>query len=312
MPLKKKFDLNVVQSSTVNENPKDELSLSNESMKRSNDNVSSKVPSHLKDSNMSSMVTSHQKEKEFGAARLSRKDKFKLESKEKKLGTARMHRKERIRFRLRNGVAYQVPNNWEELYDEKTTHEVTNNKMTKGKSDYCSSLKKKVFNDWNEVYESKTTQEIDDVPNIKKGTRQSTPKTVKKLNSRWKGKDLASIEADKNKLLGWCEKGIIREDTVRKTRDINSDDETDSSSIQIRIKSKPITLGDFIPNTKIQSLSKIDLNCEKDNLQQNKGSMLQQSVQLSENKDKTDVEILTKGKTELNLTFMLPIFQTMS
>jgi len=205
-----------------------------------------------------------------------------------------MRRKERISFCQRNGAAYQVPNDWEELYDAKTTHGVTNNKMTKGKSDYCNSLKKKVFNDWNEVYENKTTREIDDFPNIKKGMRQSTPKTIKKISSRWNGKDLASIEADKNKLLGWCEKGIIREDTVRKTRDINSDDETDNSSIQIRIKSKPTTLGDFIPNTKVQSSLKTDLNCSENNLQ-SKDLMLQQSVQLSKNKEKSDVELLTKS-----------------
>ena len=304
MPLKKKLDVNNGQSSTVNVSPKDEPFLSNESMKRSDDNVSSKVPPHPKDNKMSSMVPPHQKEKEFGAARLSRKDKFDLESKEKKLGTARMRRNERIRFRLRNGTAYQVPNDWEELYDEKTTHEVTNSKMTKGKSDYYDSLKKKVFNDWNEVYENKTTQEIDDAPNMKKGMRQSTPKTVKKLSSRWNGKDLASIEADKNKLLGWCEKGIIREDTVRKTRDINSDDETDSSSIQIRIKSKPITLGDFIPNARTQPLPKNDLSNSESNLQQDKNSMLQQSVQLSDDKEKSDVELSNKGKTEIKRPYL--------
>ena len=104
MPPKKELGLKCVQSSTVNENPKDELALSNESKKRSNDNVSDKVPSHLTDNEMSSMVPPHQKEKEFGAARLSRKDKFELESKEKKLGTARMRRKERISFRQRNGA----------------------------------------------------------------------------------------------------------------------------------------------------------------------------------------------------------------
>ncbi len=82
----------------------------------------------------------------------------------------------------------------------------------------------------------------------------------------------------KNKLLGWCEKGIIREDTVKKTRDINSEDETDSSSIQIRIKSKPITLGDFIPIARTQPLPKNDLSDSKSNLQQSKDSMLQQSV----------------------------------
>ncbi len=54
-------------------------------------------------------------------------------------------------------------------------------------------IQKKVFNDWNEVYKSKTTQEIDNVPNMEKGMRQSTPKTIKKLSSRWNGKDLASI-----------------------------------------------------------------------------------------------------------------------
>ena len=304
MPLKKKLDVNHVQSSTVNVSPKDELSLSNESMKRSNDNVSSKVPSHPKDSNMSSMVPSHQKEKEFGAARLSRKDKFDLESKEKKLGTARMRRKERIRFRLKNGTAYQVPNDWEELYDEKTSYEVTNSKMTKGKSDYCDSLKKRVFNDWNEVYKSKTTQEIDNVPKIEKGMRQSTPKTVKKLSSRWNGKDLASIEADKNKLLGLCEKGIIKKDTSRKTRDINSDDETDNSSIQIRIKSKPVTLGDFIPIARTQPLSKNDSSDSESNLQQNKDLMLQPSIQLSENKEKSDVELSNKGKTEIKRPYL--------
>ncbi len=52
MPLKKKLDVNNVPSSTVNTNPKDEVPLSNESMKRSNDNVSSNVLSHPKDSNM--------------------------------------------------------------------------------------------------------------------------------------------------------------------------------------------------------------------------------------------------------------------
>jgi len=291
MPLKKGLGLNNVQSSTVNENPKDELTLSNESMKRSNDNVSSMVPPH-------------QKEKEFGAARLSRKDKFELESKEKKLGTARMRRKERISFRQRNGAAYQVPNDWEELYDAMTTHKVTNSKMTKGKSDYHNSLKKKVFNDWNEVYENKTTQEIDDLQLTQKEMRQFTPKTVRKVNSRWTGKDLTSIEADKNKLLGWCEKGIIRDDTVRKTRNIMSDDETDNSSIQIKIKKKPITLGDFLPNAKVQSLPKADSNCEKDSLRQDKDLTLQPSVQLSECKEKSDDEILIKGKTELKRPYL--------
>ena len=300
MPLKKGLGLKCVQSSKVNENPKDELTLSNEAMKRSDDNVSSKVLSHLKDSEMSSMVPPHQKEKEFGAARLSRKDKFELESKEKKLGTARMRRKERISFRQRNGAAYQVPNDWEELYDEMTTHKVTNSKTTKAKSDYHNSLKKKVFNDWNEVCKSKTTQEIDDLQLTQKEMRQFTPKTVRKVNSRWTGKDLASIEADKNKLLGWCEKGIIRDDTVHKTRNINSDDnETDNSSIQIKIKKKPITLGDFLPNAKVQSALKTDLNCEKDNLQLDKDLTLQPSVQLSECKENSDNETLIKGKTEL-------------
>ncbi len=164
--------------------------------------------------------------------------------------------------------------------------------MTKGKSDYCDSLKKKVFNDWNEVYKCKTTQEIDNVPKTEKGMRHSTPKTVKKISSRWNGKDLASIEADKNKLLGWCEKDIIREDTVKKTRDINSEDETDSSSIQIRIKSKPITLGDFIPNARTQPLPKNDLSNSENDLQQNIDLMLQSSIRLSENKEKSDIEIL--------------------
>ena len=140
MPPKKGLGLDNVQSSKVNVNLKDEPTLSNDAMKRSDDNVSSKVLSHLKDNEMSSMVSPHQKEKEFGAARLSRKDKFELESKEKKLGTARMRRKGRISFRQRNGTAYQVPNDWEELYDEMTTHKVTNSKMTKGKSDYHLSL----------------------------------------------------------------------------------------------------------------------------------------------------------------------------
>jgi len=49
MPLRKGLGLNNVQSSTVNENLKDELTLSNESMKRSNDNVSSTVPPHQKE-----------------------------------------------------------------------------------------------------------------------------------------------------------------------------------------------------------------------------------------------------------------------
>jgi len=315
MPLEDKIGYD--HSSKVDEHLKDENLLSDDAMKRSKDNVSSKVPPHLKDNNMSSMVPQHQKEKEFGAARLSRRDKFEIESKNKKLGTAQMRRKERLSFRQRNGAAYQVPNDWEELYDEKTTHKVTNNKMTKGKSDYCNSLKQKVFNDWNEICEKKNTHEIDAIKTpVRKGAAnnetfepkmlsgkkgQFNPKTIKKNNSRWNGTELKQIEADKSKLLDWYENGIITDATTHKTRNFRSKSETDNSSVDRKVKSRPITLGDFLPNIKIQSKS--DLNLENNDLQSD-DSKSQQPAQISECKENSENVSSIDSKPELKRSYL--------
>ncbi len=58
-------------------------------------------------------------------------------------------------------------------------------------------------------------------------------------------------------------------------------------------------MGDFIPNARTQPLPKNDLSNSENDLQQNKDLMLQQSVQLSENKEVSDTELSNKGKTEI-------------
>ena len=222
-------------------------------------NELSKVEIHLKDDLNSSKAVTRPKEDENSI-------KVEIHLKEdKKLSKANKGPKDRIRFRKRNGAAYQVPNSWEELYekDEATKAEFSPyeyvDKQRTIKKRHPSKLKGMLIN-------KRVTDIISDAkdsPDIKKPDYYTSLKedikadlkfahdfgyvNTKRRSSRWNKKHLDEIERDKREIESWFESGIVYKAVPPKqTREDPESDGIDPEAYEERPKSKEITLGDYI------------------------------------------------------------------
>ena len=191
-----------------------------------------------------------------------------------KIRTAPRRRKEKIMFRERNGAAYQVPDNWEELYEEEKEKEISptlsyadkqkraigrkyaskasvnsdvfKNKETRKGSDYYTEMQKMISAEIRAAHDEYSS--YDNTANTK--------------SSRWNKKHQAEIESDKSTLRTWVENGIVcrafapRCDASPKTDIVMSNYDCEFKG-QI---SREITLGDFMPKNVIKSADEITID----------------------------------------------------
>ena len=185
-----------------------------------------------------------------------------------KLSKAEKRPKNNLRFRKRNGAAYQVPDNWEELYDEAakagstlTRYDVKDcitkhplkpkgvlvnkrvaemigdaSKESDKNSDYYTSLQKEIRAD------------------LQFADYKGYKYTPRKGNSRWKRKHLEEIEKDKRDVTSWFESGIVyKAEAPRQTRQDPESDGIDPDAFVEMPKSKTLTLGDYFPTIPVKS-----------------------------------------------------------
>jgi len=218
--------------------------------------VSSTVQSHPKENDASSMVTPHQKDDDV----LSTVTPHRKENKSKIFSRKQ---REKIMFRERNGAAYQVPNNWEELYEEsenKQNFPVRTRAKNNWRSNSIKPLPSAEGVEVSKKADYYTSMQREISSEIKKSHLSCDPnKTIKKNKSRWNKKHLAEIEADKSMLHTWVENGIVcKAFAPRYQRSLDSDDiGINDCEGQVKIR-KEITLGDFMPSKKIESSVKPD------------------------------------------------------
>ena len=214
-----------------------------------NEQMSSKVSQHLKES-MPSKVSHHLKGLPIRMAPKRRKGK--------------------LMFRERNGAAYQVPDNWEELYEEEkvktspnlsyadkqkraisrkyasnasVNSDVIMSKKSEKKSDHYTDMQK--------VISAEIKAAHNEYDSCKNATRNST--------SRWNKKHLAEIERDKSTLHTWVENGIICKAFAPKCTASSNTDTVASSDMDrynARI-SRGVTLGDFMPKAVTESIDEV-------------------------------------------------------
>ena len=226
--------------------------------------MSSTVQSHPKESNMSSTVPQHPKEDETLSTVPQHPKDGKLSS------TARRSRKEKLRFRESNGAAYQVPDNWEDLYEESSVCERTPNaKCVKEKRHALSknAIKEKGV----EVEKSKNYDKTNNSDNEKKvdyytalqkevsndialANKTGIPKSTR--DKRWNKKHQNEIEFDKSMLCTWVEHGVTNwAEAPRYTK--STDEKFVDSVYDSTRKSLTPTLGDFMPKFKSKAPQKV-------------------------------------------------------
>ena len=222
--------------------------------------MSSTVPQHLKEDEKLSTVPQHQKEDEMSS-------KVPQHLKENKLSsTARRGRKEKLRFRERNGAAYQVPDNWEDLYDGSTVYErtpstkyVKEKRHTKNKntikeksveiekSENCEIVNNSCDKQKPDYYTALQKDISDDIALVNK---TGIPKNTR--NKRWNRKHQNEIDFDKSMLCTWVEHGVTGwAEAPRYTK--STDEKFVDSVYENTKKSLTHTLGDFMPKFKSKS-----------------------------------------------------------
>ena len=238
-------------------------------------NELSKVEIHLKNNLNSSKAVTRPKENE---------DSIKVEihlKEDKKSSKVKKGPKDRIRFRERNGAAYQVPNNWEELYekDEATKAEFSPyeyvDKQRTIKKRHPSKLKgmlinKRVTDIISDTKDSTDTKKPDYYTSLRKDIQADLKFAndfgyinTKMRSSRWNKKHLDEIERDKREVESWFESGIVYKAVAPKqTKEDPESDGVDPEAYEEIPKSKEITLGDYISTipVKVTEIDNFDDN----------------------------------------------------
>ena len=231
-------------SSTVQQHPKENEMSSTVQQHPKENEMSSTVQQHPKEDEMSSTVPQHPKEG-------------------KKSSTAPYNRKEKLRFRERNGAAFQVPDNWEELYEGDSNYERTpltecvkekrrtrkkNTKKEKGvemeKSKSCKPINNSCDKEKTDYYTSLQNEISSEIASVNKtGITKNT-----RIN-RWNKKHQNEIEFDKSMLRTWVEHGVTNwAEAPKYTK--STDEKFVDSVYESTRKSLTPTLGDFMPKYK--------------------------------------------------------------
>ena len=188
-------------------------------------------------------------------------------------------RKEKLRFRKRNGAAYQVPNNWEELYEK--------DEAVKAEFSPCEGVDKP-FNTIRRhpsklkgmLINNRVTDIISDAkdsPDVKKSDYYTSAKEEVKADlefahyfgypntktrcSRWNKKHLDEIERDKREVESWFESGVVYKAVAPEQTRLDPDsDGIDPDAYEEIPQSKGITLGDYISTipVKVTEIDKFD------------------------------------------------------
>ena len=220
----------------------------------------SKVETHLKkDLNLSKAETRPKENDNSSKVGIHLKD-------DVKSNKAQKGPKDNIRFHKRNGAAYQVPNNWEELYEKDEAFKAEfppydfANKQHKYDKKYSSKSKgelvnKKVTNVISDAKIDSGTKAPDYYTSLKREVKTDLKfahkfgyKYTKKRNSRWNKKHLEEIERDKREVESWFESGIVyKAEAPKQTRRDPESSGIDPDAYVEMPKSKTPTLGDYFP-----------------------------------------------------------------
>jgi hypothetical protein len=226
------------------------------------ESVSSTVTQHPNEQ-MSSKVSQHPKE--------SMPSKVSHHLKGLPIRMAPKRRKGRLMFRERNGAAYQVPDDWEELYEEEKVKTSPNlsyaDKQKRTISQKCAS-NASVDSD-NNIRSKKSDKKSDYYTELQKTISEEIKSVHNKHSShndaaighksRWNKKHLAEIERDKSMLHTWVENGIIcKAFAPRCTASSNTDTVTSSDMDRYNARtSRGVTLGDFMPKEMTESIDEV-------------------------------------------------------
>ena len=228
--------------------------------------MSGRVEIHPNGSNASIKVGIHLDNESNESIKVEKHPKDKLIS-----SKAEICSNENLRLRERNGATYQVPDDWEELY-EAETEQVEAPKLIYVREK--RKKKSKIISE-KEISPKRVTELKSESKNIKEDYYTSLQKSLradmkaadeyfhglktgaikKHIDRRWNKKHLGEIERDKQELNSWFESGIVcRAFAPKQTRkDPNSDGIDPNACAFMELpKCKPLTLGDYIPsfNTK--------------------------------------------------------------
>ena len=225
--------------------------------------MSSRVETHLNESNASVKVEIHLDDESQKSIKVEKHPKDEIISYK-----AEKRSKENLRLRERNGATYQVPDDWEELYEADTNQvdlpkfRYVRKERTKKKSKNISEQEvspKRVT----ELKSEDKNKKVDYYTSLQKTLRADMKAadeyfngvkngTIKKyVDRRWNKKHLNEIERDKSELNSWFESGIVcKAFAPRQTRkDPTSDGiDPDACAFMELPKCKPLTLGDYLPS----------------------------------------------------------------
>ena len=199
------------------------------SLCESKDSMSSKVPQHLKEnSKLSKKVLPHPKDNMSSKA------------------TPRL--KEVLKLRERNGATYQVPNDWEELYESESECPPALQRVETESNQYrCDNIDLESY----EILRSSSGQyKLIRKNQISYETRLEQIGSFNTRNAKSNSKSGRNDASDKRSQKSGVRMGVSGSKRYSKNNQKNSNERVDSDVYVKPLRNRVVTLGDYIPSFK--------------------------------------------------------------